>query len=287
MTRGMEADRLRDFQRFLAKLKLAVEAQAAEANAARRLGPNSTNVGANCVSVNRHWTHCCTRHARAEAIARPRREQKEQDEFALRTRKENLTRAGRVDRRARHLIYYGCPVVCPGAAFLPWHGACKRMAPTDPGTCPAMPAAIPLDVPSSLSQTAVAKAAKASAVDVLAAPNGQIGAAPVDFEQVLAAQLSGPGKVPDNVLDLNATGTPEATPNKAKQGADDPQDGGVAPGDPALVAAVPAFTLGGRGALDPLIGSSELDDSVPPCRSPRCRAVQPATAAETCSKALV
>lgn len=107
-----------------------------------------------------------------------------------------------------------------------------------------MPAAIPLDVPSSLSQTAVAKAAKASAVDVLAAPNGQIGAAPVDFEQVLAAQLSGPGKVPDNVLDLNATGTPEATPNKAKQGADDPQDGGVAPGDPALVAAVPAFTLG-------------------------------------------
>jgi flagellar FliJ protein len=30
MTRGVEADRLRDFQRFLAKLTLAIQAQAAE-----------------------------------------------------------------------------------------------------------------------------------------------------------------------------------------------------------------------------------------------------------------
>ena len=94
MTRGMEADRLRDFQRFLAKLKLAVEVQAAETQRCQEAWTQQHERWRDLRQRERALDALCTRHARAERLRDQRREQKEQDEFALRTRKENLLDAG-------------------------------------------------------------------------------------------------------------------------------------------------------------------------------------------------
>jgi flagellar FliJ protein len=94
MTRGVEADRLRDFQRFLAKLKLAVEVQAAETQRCKEAWNQQHERWRDLRQRERALDALCTRHARAERLRDQRREQKEQDEFALRTRKENLLDAG-------------------------------------------------------------------------------------------------------------------------------------------------------------------------------------------------
>jgi len=94
MTRGVEADRLRDFQRFLAKLKLAVEVQAAETQRCKEAWNQQHERWRDLRQRERALDALCTRHARAERLRDQTREQKEQDEFALRTRKENLLDAG-------------------------------------------------------------------------------------------------------------------------------------------------------------------------------------------------
>ena len=94
MTRGVEADRLRDFQRFLAKFKLAVEAQAAETQRCQEAWTHQHERWRDLRQRERALDALRTRHARAERLRDQKRQQKEQDEFALRTRKENLLDAG-------------------------------------------------------------------------------------------------------------------------------------------------------------------------------------------------
>jgi len=94
MTRGVEADRLRDFQRFLAKFKLAVEEQAAETQRCQEAWTHQHERWRDLRQRERALDALRTRHARTERLRDQRREQKEQDEFALRTRKENLLDAG-------------------------------------------------------------------------------------------------------------------------------------------------------------------------------------------------
>jgi flagellar FliJ protein len=89
MAQGIEADRLRDFQRFLTKLRLAIQAQGAEAERCQQAWMQQHRVWLELRQREQALVALRERHAQAEAVRERRREQKEQDEFALRTRKEN------------------------------------------------------------------------------------------------------------------------------------------------------------------------------------------------------
>ena len=94
MMRGLEADRLRDFRRFTAKLRLDAEAQMAQVQRCREAWTQQHERWLDLRQRERALEALRQRHAKAEALRDQWREQKEQDEFALRTRKENLLDAG-------------------------------------------------------------------------------------------------------------------------------------------------------------------------------------------------
>jgi len=78
----------------IAKLKLAVEVQAAETQRCKEAWNQQHERWRDLRQRERALDALRTRHARAERLRDQKREQKEQDEFALRTRKENLLDAG-------------------------------------------------------------------------------------------------------------------------------------------------------------------------------------------------
>jgi flagellar FliJ protein len=89
MAQGLEADRLRDFQRFLTKLTLAIRSQSTEVERCRQAWTQQHRRWLDLRQREQALIALRERHAQAEALRDRRRDQKEQDEFALRTRKEN------------------------------------------------------------------------------------------------------------------------------------------------------------------------------------------------------
>jgi flagellar protein FliJ len=94
MTRGVEADRLRDFQRFLARLKMEMQVQGAETQRCQEAWTQQHERWRDLRRRERALDALRARHARGERLRDQGREQREQDEFALRTRKENLLDTG-------------------------------------------------------------------------------------------------------------------------------------------------------------------------------------------------
>jgi flagellar FliJ protein len=94
MIQGLDADRLRNFQRFLAKLRLAIQAQVAVTRRSEQAWKQQHEIWLLLRQRERALDALRERHVRAEALRDQWRDQKEQDEFALRTRRENLLDAG-------------------------------------------------------------------------------------------------------------------------------------------------------------------------------------------------
>jgi flagellar protein FliJ len=84
LSRGLPADRLRDFQAFLAKLARAIEAQSTEVARCRQAWQEEHQRWLRLRSREQALQVLRTRHEHGEALRDARIEQKEQDEFALR-----------------------------------------------------------------------------------------------------------------------------------------------------------------------------------------------------------
>ena len=89
LVEGVEADRLRDFQRFLAKLRLAMQAQGGEVDRCRQAWTLQHRRWLDLRQREQALAALRDRHAEAEALRERRREQKEQDEFALKAKTHN------------------------------------------------------------------------------------------------------------------------------------------------------------------------------------------------------
>jgi flagellar FliJ protein len=81
---GLEADRLRDFQAFLAKLARAIEAQDSEVQRCRQAWEQEHQRWLQLRSREQALQVLRTRHERAESQRAQRIEQKQQDDFARR-----------------------------------------------------------------------------------------------------------------------------------------------------------------------------------------------------------
>ncbi len=90
LAQGLPADRLRDFQAFLAKLERAIDAQGAELARCRQAWQDEHQRWLRLRSREQALQVLRARHERSEAVRDARVEQKQQDEFAL--------RHGRVER---------------------------------------------------------------------------------------------------------------------------------------------------------------------------------------------
>jgi flagellar FliJ protein len=82
LAEGLEADRLRDFQAFLAKLVRAIETQAAEVQRCRQAWEEEHQRWLQLRSREQALQVLRTRHERAESQRAGRVEQRQQDEFA-------------------------------------------------------------------------------------------------------------------------------------------------------------------------------------------------------------
>ena len=90
LSTGIPSHLLADYRLFLDKLARAIGAQGEEVerNGATR-GSRSMCAGSRCASASRHWKCCCSGIRPRRALQEARREQKQQDEFALKSIKEN------------------------------------------------------------------------------------------------------------------------------------------------------------------------------------------------------
>jgi len=86
LSQGLPADRLRDFQAFLAKLARAMEAQGAEVVRCRLSWEEEHQRWLRLRNREQALQVLRVRHDRGEAVRDARAEQKQQDEFALRGR---------------------------------------------------------------------------------------------------------------------------------------------------------------------------------------------------------
>jgi flagellar FliJ protein len=84
LAQGLPADRLRDFQAFLAKLARAIEAQAAEVVRSRQAWEEEHQRWLRLRSREQALQVLRVRHEHSESVRDARAEQKQQDEFALR-----------------------------------------------------------------------------------------------------------------------------------------------------------------------------------------------------------
>jgi flagellar FliJ protein len=83
LVRGLEADRLRDYQQFLVKLARAIEAQGAELARCTQAWEEQHRAWLELRSREQAFGVLEERHELSEAVREGRREQKQQDEFAL------------------------------------------------------------------------------------------------------------------------------------------------------------------------------------------------------------
>jgi flagellar FliJ protein len=83
LAQGLPADRLRDFQAFLAKLARAIEAQAAELTRCRQAWQDEHQRWLRLRSREQALQVLRVRHEQSESLRAARVEQKQQDEFAL------------------------------------------------------------------------------------------------------------------------------------------------------------------------------------------------------------
>ena len=86
LSQGLPADRLRDFQAFLAKLARALEAQGTEVARCRQSWEEEHQRWMRLRNREQALQVLRARHERGEALRGARAEQKQQDEFALRGR---------------------------------------------------------------------------------------------------------------------------------------------------------------------------------------------------------
>ncbi len=84
LTQGLPADRLRDFQAFLAKLARAIEAQGAEVVRCRQTWEEEHQRWLQLRNREQALQVLRARHEHSESVRDARIEQKQQDEFALR-----------------------------------------------------------------------------------------------------------------------------------------------------------------------------------------------------------
>ncbi len=87
LTQGLPADRLRDFQAFLAKLARAIEAQGAEVARLRQAWEEEHQRWLRLRNREQALQVLRERHEHSESVRDARVEQKQQDEFALRGRR--------------------------------------------------------------------------------------------------------------------------------------------------------------------------------------------------------
>jgi flagellar FliJ protein len=90
LAEGLEVDRLRDFQAFLAKLARAIEVQSAEVQRCRRAWEEEHQRWLQLRAREQALQVLRTRHEHAESQRDARVEQKQQDEFAHRRGRDEL-----------------------------------------------------------------------------------------------------------------------------------------------------------------------------------------------------
>jgi flagellar FliJ protein len=88
LAKGLEADRLRDYQAFLGKLARAIEAQSAEVEHCKHAWEEARASWLRLRSREQALQVLRERHAQREARGETRAEQKQQDEFALKAMRE-------------------------------------------------------------------------------------------------------------------------------------------------------------------------------------------------------
>ena len=88
LAEGLHADRLRDFQAFLVKLARAIEAQTAEVQRCRQAWEEEHQHWLRLRSKEQALQVLRVRHEHGESLRDARVEQKQQDEFALKRRRD-------------------------------------------------------------------------------------------------------------------------------------------------------------------------------------------------------
>jgi flagellar FliJ protein len=94
LVQGLEADRLRDYQQFLLKLARAIEAQGAELARCTQAWEEQLRAWLELRSREQALGVLEQRHLLSEAVREGRREQKQQDEFALNSRRDRKREPG-------------------------------------------------------------------------------------------------------------------------------------------------------------------------------------------------